>query len=164
MKGVIILLLFLLVLPAAGVQVLAISDNTTFLDGLKATLDNYSYTKDYKENYFDCADTCMIALTVLQQKGYQPKLMVDLKKENDPGVSHGWLAVPDGSGSWAMIETTSFAIIPAGLGLIVVGENSDRYRSGDILEDPWQALDAWGIGQRVRQNLHSYQPMKDLRS
>jgi hypothetical protein len=98
----------------------------------------------------------MIALQVLWQNGYQPKLMVDLKKEADAGESHGWLAVPDGSGSWAMVETTSYAIIPAGLGLIVIGDNADRYRSGEILEDPWLALDSWGIGQRVRANLQSY--------
>jgi hypothetical protein len=164
MKGAIVLLLFLLVLPSGGVQDLAISDNSTFLDGLKASLDSYCYTKEYKENYFDCADTCMITMQVLRSKGYHPELMMDLKKANESGESHGWLAVPDGSGSWAMVETTSFAIIPAGLGLIVIGENADRYRSGEMLADPWQALDAWGIGPRIRQNLRSYQLMRDRRS
>jgi hypothetical protein len=55
---------------------------------------------------------------------------------------------------WAMVETTSYAS-PAGLGLIVIGDSAERYRSGEIFKDPWLLIDVGGIIPRVRPDLNS---------
>jgi hypothetical protein len=114
-------ILFSLLVPvASGVQVFQLSDDITFLDGLKETLDSFRYTKNVTLNEFDCADTTMITYVVLRKAGYSPKIIASLRDWDETETSHGWIGVPDGNGSWAMVETTAYADVPAGLGLIVI--------------------------------------------
>lgn len=146
MRVAFVLLLFLV--PVVTAQEFHLCYNDSFNNDLEKILDNYTYTKEFKLDEFDCADTCMIVLTILQAKGYHPLLIINTEKD------HGWIAVPDESGNLSIVETVS----EQRLGEIVTG--SPDYLYGMVVRDPWAYIDGWGIGQRVRANLHSYRPIK----
>jgi hypothetical protein len=146
MRSAAIISLLFFVCSAAG-QEFHLSYNDSFNNDLEKILDNYTYTKEFKLDDFDCADTCMIVLTVLQANGYHPLLIINTEKD------HGWIAVPDESGNLSIVETVS----EQGLGKIVTG--SPDYLYGMAVRDPWAFMDDWGIGQRVRANLQSYRPI-----
>jgi len=151
MKGSIgILALFLVFLIISVSQAVTLSSNTTFINSLKSDLNDYHYTKNYKINQFDCADTSMLVKTLLEKKGYRPLWIVDLEKE------HAWLEVPDKAGNVVVIETV--CDYNDGVGKIIEVSQIDRYLAGSIALDPWALLEKWGIDQRVKENLRSYRP------
>jgi len=65
--------------------------NQSWLDGLREVLDSYDYDKYYEENVFDCSNTAQICWSLLQQKGYDAKLMMSYK--GHPLDPHMWVVV-----------------------------------------------------------------------
>jgi hypothetical protein len=78
-------------LPRAGESLRQELEDITF---------NYRYTKDYKENQFDCSDMSMSLWYLLKRQGYDAKLVINVSQP------HMWVGV-ERDGLWAMIETTA---------------------------------------------------------
>ncbi len=130
---------------ADQVQDLPQTENKPFLDGLKAVLHSQSYPEKYQEKEFDCLDTCRICLQVLQEAGYQPRVMARLEEKGAPGESHCWLAVPDGD-EWAFVETTIYAFDPGqGLGGIIPPGDAQGYDEGLMAEDAEEFFRCWSL-------------------
>jgi hypothetical protein len=160
---IILMLISLMPLGSAGyveyqvVQDLKPTANLTFIYNLKMILDSYRYTENYSAGQFDCVETCMITQKVLREHGYQVIIIERLVKVDRPGKSHGWLAVPDGNGGWAFVETTIWHFDKAaGLGGIVYDPQAEGYTSG-ITGDEWALLKCWGLEDRVRSHMNNYE-------
>lgn len=130
------------------------TSNETFLQGLGEILDSYRYTHGYEKRAFDCLDTSMITLAVLQEHGYEPELMARLTANK----SHVWILVPDGQGAYAFVETTAFDHVNCGLGDIVPKSHTKEYNTWEIVSDPKAFLEYFGAEKRIENSSSSYQP------
>ncbi len=81
--------------------------NQSWLGGLQEVLESYDYTKYYEEDVFDCSDTAQICWNVLQQKGYDARLMMSYK--GHPLDPHMWVMVrcPDRLNGYVALETAN---------------------------------------------------------
>ncbi|MCK9569478.1 hypothetical protein M0R72_11110 [Candidatus Pacearchaeota archaeon] len=117
--------LLLVVLPASALEMQYVHDlrpteNMTLVGNLKEILGNDSYDKAYQEGVFDCQDSCAITRDVLAKHGYESIAIARLVPKNSSSESHMWLAVPDGAGRYAFVETTIFASGVPALGGVVI--------------------------------------------
>jgi hypothetical protein len=85
-------------------------------------------------------DTTVIATRVLQEYGYNPSTMARFALKGWDGDSHMWLAVSDGKGRFASIETCDFASGWPGMGELVSVEQSANYASVYVLFDPMRVV------------------------
>ena len=167
MKTIIIALvaLTLAFIPAAAafgctgdlfqVKNLLSTNDAYFVQDLQTVLSSYRYTENYSAGSFDCMDTTMIAMRVLQDWGFYPSIIGRIALKNWPGESHTWLAVPDGKGHFAFIETTAFASGVPCLGAIVSAEGSKDYASGNVFLNPMQTYLCFGYSEeRYLKDLH----------
>jgi len=81
--------------------------NQSWLDGLREGLESYDYDKYYEENVFDCSNTAQICWSVLQQKGYDARLMMTYK--GHPLDPHMWIVVRylHERGGYVAVETAN---------------------------------------------------------
>lgn len=81
--------------------------NQSWFDGLREVLESYDYDKYYEESVFDCSNTTQICWSLLQQKGYDARLMMSYK--GHPLDPHMWVVVgsPDEPERFAAVETAN---------------------------------------------------------
>lgn len=146
----ILLALLLAILPASAIELQYVSDlqpteNMTLVEDLGRILKNGSYNRTYQAGIFDCQDSCVITHEVLTRHGYRPLFIARLVPKNSSGESHVWLAVPDGVGRYAFIETTLFAFGWPGLGGVVIPEDvrAMGYDRGYIVRDQIPNCGMW---------------------
>jgi hypothetical protein len=139
----ILLFLLLMILPADAIELqyvwgLQPTENMALVEDLRSILENGSYNRAYEPGIFDYFDSCAIAKEVLAGHGHASMALMRAALKNSSEDSHLWLAVPDGSGQFAFIETTLFAFSPAfGLGGVVIPEDVRvmGYDRGYVIED-----------------------------
>ncbi len=136
------LTIFIFLLPANGLELdyvsgLCPTDDADFIAGLNAILQREHYETPYQAGKFDCIDTCGISKQALEDNGYNPIVLMRAVRKNESGESHLWLAVPDGKGRFAFIETTIFAFDDIGLGGVVIPEDvrTMGYDKGYVITD-----------------------------
>ena len=138
-----LILLLLMIAPADAIELqyvwdLQPTENVTLVEDLQSILENGSYNRTYKPGVFDCFDSCNLSERVLAEHGYEPMILMRAALKNSSEESHLWLAVPDGAGQFAFIETTLFAIDPgAGLWGVVIPEDvrAMEYDRGYVIDD-----------------------------
>ncbi len=135
--------------------------NMSLIHDIKEILDSYRYTEKYEAGKFDCMESCSITFDVLQKRGYQPRIIMRPVRKDAPGEAHVWLAVPDGEGRYAFIETTIWAFQSAGLGGVVLAEDvsSMKYDCGIMIESPDELAECFGLTERVASHRASYEPV-----
>jgi hypothetical protein len=146
----IILAAMLIIWIATSTELQYVSDlqpteNMTLVKNLRDILDDGSYNNTYQEGVFDCMDSCKITHDVLAQHGYEAVFIARLVPKNSSEESHIWLAVPDGDGRYAFIETTLFAFGVSGLGGVVIPEDvrAMGYDRGYIVRDQIPNCGMW---------------------
>ncbi|VVB72992.1 Uncharacterised protein [uncultured archaeon] len=79
----------------------------SWLEGLREALASYDYDKYYEENVFDCSNTAQICWSVLQQKGYDARLMMTYG--GHPLDPHMWIVVryPGEADGYVAVETAN---------------------------------------------------------
>ena len=79
----------------------------SWLDDLADMLDSYDYGKYYEENVFDCSNTAQMAWNLLQQKGYDARLMMSYA--GHPLDPHMWVVVkyPSEADRYVAVETAN---------------------------------------------------------
>jgi hypothetical protein len=79
----------------------------SWLDNLTDVLDSYEYDKYYEENVFDCSNTAQVSWSLLQQKGFDARLMMSY--DGHPLDPHMWLVVnyPQEAGRYVAVETAN---------------------------------------------------------
>jgi hypothetical protein len=79
----------------------------SWLDNLTDVLDSYDYDKYYEESIFDCSNTAQISWSLLQQKGYDARLMMSYA--GHPLDPHMWLVVkyPYEDDRYVAVETAN---------------------------------------------------------
>jgi hypothetical protein len=79
----------------------------SWLDNLTDVLDSYEYDKYYEENVFDCSNTAQVSWSLLQQKGYDARLMMSYA--GHPLDPHMWVVVkyPDEADRFVAVETAN---------------------------------------------------------
>lgn len=131
------------------------TNDAPFILDLQTVLGSYRYTENYSAGRFDCIDTTVIATRILQDYGFYPSTMGRIALKNWPGESHAWLAVPDGKGHFAFIETCAFASGGQGLGAVVPAQESKDYASGNVFLNPMQTFLCFGYTEeRFLNDLH----------
>jgi hypothetical protein len=129
------------------VKDLSLTQDAKFSQNLQDILNGYRYTENYSAGRFDCMDTTIIATRVLQEYGYNPSTMARFALKGWDGNSHMWLAVSDGKGRFAFIETCAFALGRPGLGELVSVEQNANYASGYVLFNPMSVLQCFGYSE-----------------
>ena len=126
-----------LAMEAQYVSGLQSTANMSLVQDLKLILNSSQYSETYEAGKFDCIDTCAITQKILQEHGYKPIMIMRAALKSSSEESHLWLAVPDGVGCYAFIETTIFAFQPYGLGGVVMPEDvrTMGYDQGYIIDD-----------------------------
>ncbi len=66
-------------------------ENEPWIEDLQNTLNGYDYGERYQENVFDCSNTAQVCWSILQDKGYDARLMMSWK--GHPLGPHMWVAV-----------------------------------------------------------------------
>ena len=89
-------------------------------------------------------DTTIISTRILQDYGYNPSTMARFALKGWDGGSHMWLAVSDGKGRFAFIETCAFDSGRSRLGEVVSAEQSANYASGYVLSNPMSVIQCFG--------------------
>jgi hypothetical protein len=79
----------------------------SWLDNLTDVLDSYEYDKYYEEDVFDCSNTAQVAWSLLQQKGYDARLMMSYA--GHPLDPHMWVVVkyPNEADRFVAVETAN---------------------------------------------------------
>jgi hypothetical protein len=79
----------------------------SWLDDLTDALESYDYGEYYEENVFDCSNTAQIAWSLLQQKGYEARLMMSY--DGHPLDPHMWVVVkyPSEADRYVAVETAN---------------------------------------------------------
>jgi hypothetical protein len=79
----------------------------SWLDDLKDILESYDYGEYYEENVFDCSNTAQIAWSLLQQKGYDARLMMSY--DGHPRDPHMWIVIkyPNEADRFVAVETAN---------------------------------------------------------
>jgi hypothetical protein len=79
----------------------------SWLDDLKDILESYDYGEYYEESVFDCSNTAQIAWSLLQQKGYDARLMMSYS--GHPLDPHMWVVVkyPNEADRYVAVETAN---------------------------------------------------------
>jgi hypothetical protein len=79
----------------------------SWLDDLKDILESYDYGEYYEENVFDCSNTAQMAWNLLQQEGYDARLMMSYA--GHPRDPHMWVVVkyPDEADRFLAVETAN---------------------------------------------------------
>jgi hypothetical protein len=131
-------------LPVHG---LPLTKDAIFSQNLQDILNGYRYTENYSAGRFDCMDTTIIATRVLQEYGYNPSTMARFVPKGWDGNSHMWLAVSDGKGRFAFIETGANATGQPVLGELVTAEQSTNYASGYVLFNPMRVVQCFGYSE-----------------
>jgi hypothetical protein len=157
--------LFLALVPSAAafgcvgdlfqVHNLLPTNDASLVQDLQTILGSYRYTENYSAGRFDCMDTTTIATRILQDYGFYPSTIGRIALKKWPGESHAWLAVPDGKGHFAFIETCAFASGMPCLGAVVSAEESKDYASGYVFLNPMQTFLCFGYTEeRFLNDLH----------
>lgn len=81
--------------------------NSSWLYGLQSTLNSHNYSMKYQENIFDCSNTSQICWALLEDKGYDARLMLSYK--DHPLGQHMWVVVryPYEGKSYVAVEATN---------------------------------------------------------
>jgi hypothetical protein len=127
-----------------AVKDLSLTRDTNFSQNLQAILSGYRYTENNTAGRFDCMDTTVIATRILQEYGYNPATMARFALKGWDEDSHMWLAVSDGKGRFAFIETCAFATDRQVLGELVPAEQSAQYASSYVLSNPMKVMQCFG--------------------
>ena len=152
-------------------DVLAVKDLVSTKDAelvqhLQNILDSYRYTENYSIGKFDNMDAIVITTRILQDNGFNPSTVARFALKGRSGESHMWLAVPDGGGRFAFIETTSFASGIPSLGKVVdaqESQESEEYASGYVLLDPMQAMRCFGYtDDRFLADIHKVEQIRPV--
>jgi hypothetical protein len=79
----------------------------SWLDDLMDVLESYDYGEYYEENVFDCSNTAQVSWSLLQQKGYDARLMMSYA--GHPLDPHMWVVVkyPDEADRFVAVETAN---------------------------------------------------------
>jgi hypothetical protein len=79
----------------------------SWLDNLTDVLNSYDYGKYYEANVFDCSNTAQIAWSLLQQKGFDARLMMSY--DGHPLDPHMWVVVkyPNEADRYVAVETAN---------------------------------------------------------
>jgi hypothetical protein len=79
----------------------------SWLDNLTDVLESYDYGEYYEESVFDCSNTAQIAWSLLQQKGYDARLMMSYA--GHPRDPHMWVMVkyPYEADRYVAVETAN---------------------------------------------------------
>jgi len=79
----------------------------SWLDNLTDVLDSYEYDKYYEANVFDCSNTAQVSWSLLQQKGFDARLMMSYA--GHPLDPHMWIVVkyPDEADRYVAVETAN---------------------------------------------------------
>lgn len=127
-----------------SVKDLPLTKDTNFSQNLQDILSGYRYTENYSAGRFDCMDTTIIATRIMQEYGYNPSTLARFALKGWDGDSHMWLAVSDGKGRFAFIETCAFASGKPVMGELVSLEQSANYASGYVLINPMSVVRCFG--------------------
>jgi len=128
------------------------TDDMWLIEQLNIVLGTHEYNRSYAPGVFDCIDTVQITSRVLEENGFRPMVLMRAALKSSDDESHLWLAVPDGLGEFAFIETTLFAQDPsAGLGGVVIPEDVESmgYDHGYIVDDMRGLLACFGLENRT---------------
>lgn len=129
------------------VKDLPLTKDANFSQNLQDILNGYRYTENYSAGRFDCMDTTIIATRILQDYGYNPSTMARFALKGGDESSHMWLAVSDGKGCFAFIETGAFASGRPVLGEMISAEQSANYTSGYVLFSPMRVVVCFGYSE-----------------
>ena len=156
MKQTLFLLALLMISQSSAMEAQYVSGlhptcNMSLAQDLRQILDSQNYSEPYKAGTFDCIDTCAITQKVLREHGYGPIIIMRAAMKTSSEESHLWLAVPDGAGCYAFIETTLFAFRPGGLGGVVVPEDvrSMGYDQGYVIDNLKEMLNCFNINRKI---------------
>jgi hypothetical protein len=172
LKPLVLVLFVFLLAPASAfcpdTDVIAVKDLVPTKDAelvqyLQNILDSYRYTENYSVGRFDNMDTIVITTRILQDNGFNPSTIARYALKGRSGESHMWLAVPDGGGRFAFIETTAFASGIPTLGKVVDAGASAEYTSGNVLLDPMQAMRCFGYADdRFLADIHKVEQIRSV--
>ena len=147
-------------------DVLAVKDlvptkDAELVQHLQNILDSYRYTENYSTGRFDNMDAIVITTRILQDNGFNPSTIARFALTGRSGESHMWLAVPDGGGRFAFIETAAFASGIPSLGRVVDAQDSAEYNFGYVLLDPMQAMRCFGYADdRFLADIHKVEQIR----